>query len=142
MGVGSSAGSSAAQGPGSGTGSRSSARTSPVDPSSSSTSAGATSFSARVVWVFVHPVHQRRSSAVPGPYARSQSRASSARAASVSQGASPSGSQAESGDQRYWCEVHEPRGRPRTALPSAASRSSRRAATLWPRACREAPPIR
>ena len=46
--------------------------------------------------------------------------------ASVGGWANPPGSQACSGDQRYWLDVQEPRGRPRTIRPSAARRNSTR----------------
>ena len=43
----------------------------------------------------------------------------------------PSGSQRSTGDQRYWLEIHEPRGRPRTTRPSIESCPSTQVETFW-----------
>src|SRR5918994_7436805 len=120
MAVESSAGSSATQGSVAETGSRSSGNTKPVAPSRLTSTALTAAIAARVV-VLVQPVHHLRSSSVPGPNAASHCRASSACAVGVSRAVSPPGSQAAMGAQRYWLDVHAPRGRPRTMRSSAAS---------------------
>ncbi len=55
---------------------------------------------------------------MPGPNRASQRRISSAWASPVDHSSSPSGSHVRSGAQRYWLEIHDPRGRPRTIRPS------------------------
>ena len=66
---------------------------------------------------------------VPGPNAASQRRTSSAWAAPGSRVPRPPPSQVAAGAQRYWLEIHEPRGRARTMRPSVASRNSTRVET-------------
>ena len=79
----------------------------------------------------VQPDHHFRSATGAGPKARSQPRASSTRAGSASSAGTPAGNHASTVDHQY-CppEVHDPRGRPRTTRPSAASSGSTRDATL------------
>lgn len=72
----------------------------------------------------VHPVHHLRSASVAGPYARSHRRAISVRAS-----AAGTEGQGSVWTQRYWLEVHEPRGRSRRIRPSAASSRMTRVAT-------------
>ncbi len=65
---------------------------------------------------------------MPGPYAPSHRRTSSARASSAGSSGRPPGSQVSMGDQRNWLLVQEPRGRPRTMRPWAAGTISTRLA--------------
>ena len=43
----------------------------------------------------------------------------------------PSGSQRSTGDQRYWLQIHEPRGRPRTIAPVHRELASTQVETFW-----------
>ena len=71
--------------------------------------------------VRLQPVHHFRSVTSAGPNAASQRRASSVRASSGSSRGRGSASHRSAGTQLHWLLVHDPRGRARTILPSAAS---------------------
>ena len=68
---------------------------------------------------------------MPGPKATSQRRASSTCAACTDHSTATSVNHARAGAQRYWPLIHEPRGRPLTIRPSAASRASTLVETYW-----------
>src|SRR5215468_328718 len=93
---------------------------------SMSTSTGSIWVSARRTSPRVQPVHHLMSATVAGPNVASHRRTSSTLACAWGSRGMPSGSHRSAGAQRNWPDTHEPRGRPRTTRPSAASRNSTR----------------